>query len=351
MYKIKQEAEDFIVEEITEQETLSIDKTYFFKESKGKHLICVLKKDNWDTQLALREIAKRLHISKNRIGFAGTKDKKAISIQLISITSIKPEDLERVKIKDIEIYPLYLSDKRLSLGHLKGNQFTIKIYTNEEPKKLKIIPNYFGEQRFGKIRPITHLVGKEIIKENVKQAVLIYLAKSFEGESEETKQARERLGNELDFKEALNYFPNYLKFERMMLTHLAEYPEDYIGALRILPKTLKMMFVHAFQSFLFNKMLDYTIEKNLNINELPLIGYDSDLTDWQMEILENENIKLENLRIKTLPELSSAGLMRLAFIKLNDFEIKEKENDFIIVKFSLPKGTYATTVLEYLFKE
>lgn len=351
MFEIKREAEDFIVEEITEQETLSINKTYSFKKSSGKHLICVLKKKNWDTQLAIREIAKRLHISRNRIGFAGTKDKKAVSVQLISITDIEKSRIDDLKIKDIEIYPLHYSDERISLGHLKGNHFVIKIYSDKKPVELSKIPNFFGEQRFGKIRPITHLVGKEILQSKVREAVLIYLTKFFDKEQEESKQAREKLGKELNFKEALNYFPLHLKFERMMLVHLAEYPEDFIGAIRILPRTLKMMFVHAFQSFLFNEMLEYVIKNNIEAEELPLIGFDSDLNDWQMEILEKETINLEDFRVKQLPELSSPGLMRKTFIELNDFRILEEKSDFIVADFSLTKGAYATTVLEYLFKK
>ena len=350
MYKIKQQAEDFIVEEITDQETLSINKKYEFKQSEGKFLICTLKKKNWDTQLALRKIAKRLRISKNRIGFAGTKDKKAVTIQLISITNIEIEEVNNLKIKDIEVTPLYYSNERISLGNLKGNHFKIKVYTNQKPKHITKIPNYFGKQRFGKTRPITHLVGEKIIRGSTKDAVLIYLTKTFEKESEEAKEAREKLSEKMDFKEALDYFPNYLKFERILLNHLAQYPEDFIGALRVLPKTLKMMFVHAYQSYLFNKMLDYLIKNKLEVDELPLIGYDSDLTDWQLKILKEENIKLEDFRIKEVPELSSPGFTRKSFIEIKDLKTKQEE-DSVILEFSLTKGAYATTVIDFLFQQ
>jgi len=351
MYEIKKEPEDFIVEEITETgKTLSVNKNYSFNEnSEGNHLICVLIKKNWDTHLALKEISKRLHISRNRIGFAGTKDKKAITSQLISISDMKKEEAEKVKIKDIKLIPLYYSNKRISLGNLKGNHFIIKVYSKKKPKQAENAPNFFGEQRFGKARPITHLVGKAIINGKPEEAVMIYLTKSFDAEKEEVKQARERLLEEKDFKKALEYFPFYLRYEKTLLNHLSEYPGDYIGALRVLPKTLKLMFIHAYQSYLFNKMLDYMIENKIEEKELPLVGYESELTEWQKEILKKENIPIENFHIQFLPELSSEGLMRKAFIKLNNFKIIKQEEDYLIIEFSLPKGSYATSVIKYLF--
>jgi tRNA pseudouridine13 synthase len=351
MYEIKKQPEDFIVEEITrEGNILSINGNYFFDDkSNGRELICVLIKKNWDTLLALKEISKRLHISRNRIGFAGTKDKKAITSQLISLSGVKKEEAEQVKIKDIQLKPLYYSNERISLGYLKGNHFKIKVYSDKEPREATVIPNYFGVQRFGKTRPITHLVGKKIIEGKPEEAVMIYLTESFEGEKEEVRKAREKLRKEKDFKNAFDYFPFYLKYERSLIGHLIEYPGDFIGALRILPKTLKLMFVHAYQSYLFNKMLDYAVKYKIKVDELPLVGYGSKLNDWQKEILKKEGIGLDNFHVKFLPELSAEGLMRKAFIELNDLKITRGKKEEYLLEFSLPKGTYATTVIDFLF--
>ena len=351
MYEIKKEPEDFIVEEITKEgKILSIDKSYSFnKNTSGKHLICMLVKKNWDTHLAFKKISSWLHVSRNSIGFAGTKDKKAITSQLISLSGVKKEEAEKVKIQDIQLIPLYYSNERISLGNLKGNHFKIKIYTDKKPKEERIIPNYFGEQRFGKIRPVTHLVGKALIKGKPEEAVWIYLTKTSELEKKEVSEAREKLKKEKDFKKALGYFPSYLKYERSLIAHLAEYPGDYIGALRILPKTLKMMFLHAYQSHLFNKMLKYAIENKIEVDELPLIGFDSDLKEWQKEILKKEEVSASDFHINFLPELSSKGEKRKAFIKPTGFKITKQEKNYTIVEFNLPKGVYATTVIDFLF--
>ncbi len=351
MYEIKKQPEDFIVREVTEKgKVLKEDENYFFDEnSSGKHLICVLVKKNWDTHQAFKRISKWLHISKNSIGFAGTKDKKALTTQLISLTGVKKEEAEKVSLKDIKLIPLKYSNERISLGNLKGNWFKIKVYTNEKPRQADKVPNFFGIQRFGKTRPITHLVGEKIVKGKPEEAVMIYLTKTFESEKEEVKKARKKLAEEKDFKKALDYFPLYLKYERTLINHLAEYEGDYIGALRVLPKTLKMMFVHAYQSYLFNKMLEHAIKNNMEVKELPLVGFNSKLEKWQEEILEKEEVKPEDFRIKLLPELSSPGFMRKAFITPIDLRIIEQKEGEVTVEFFLEKGAYATTVIDFLF--
>ena len=77
--RLRTSAEDFIVEEVPSA-----------IGTKGPFLICRLTKKDWDQQRALKEVAKRLGISYKRIGFTGTKDKHAITSQLISIQGITP---------------------------------------------------------------------------------------------------------------------------------------------------------------------------------------------------------------------------------------------------------------------
>ena len=58
-----------------------------------------------------------------------------------------------------------------------------------------------------------------------------------------------------DFKAAAENFPKQLRFERMMLRHLADNPTDYVGAFQRLPQKLQALFVQAHQSYLFNRFL------------------------------------------------------------------------------------------------
>jgi tRNA pseudouridine13 synthase len=353
-YEIKRSPEDFVVEEITPRGmVLEAGKDYpFIERSRGEQLLCLLQKSNWDTNLALRAIAERLRVSRKRIGFAGTKDKRALTTQRVSLWRIKKEEAEALRIPGMRLLPLKYSSRRIELGDLWGNRFTIKVYTDRRlgqiPKK---VPNYFGVQRFGEIRPLTHLVGKAIVQGDLERAVKLYLAEVYEGESEEPANARRRLAQDWDYKAALQYFPKGLGFERTMLGHLALHPADYAGALRKLPKFLMIMFVHAYQSYLFNRFLDEVLRRGLDCKTGPLYGYKSKLENaLEREILEREGLSLRQFFVRGLPEASSKGERRDLFVHLKGFTIKEEGEGFVVVQFSLPKGCYATTVVDWLLR-
>ncbi|MCK4522500.1 MAG: tRNA pseudouridine(13) synthase TruD, partial [Nanoarchaeota archaeon] len=134
MYKIKQKPEDFIVNEITNIRPLK----------QGNFLLFKLKKRDYTTNKAVETIANRLHLNPKFIGYAGNKDKKAVTTQIISIKSSKKEKIENLKLKDISLEFKGCLDKPVSLGDLKGNEFTIRVITNKKPKKIKKILNLFG---------------------------------------------------------------------------------------------------------------------------------------------------------------------------------------------------------------
>ena len=113
-------------------------------------------------------------------------------------------------------------------------------------------PNYFGEQRFGSTRKNTHRIGERIVKGDFEGAVTEYLTNSDGEKNDSASTARKQLLETEDYAAALKNFPKHLRLERSMLAHLAETPEDYIGALRRLPRNILLMFVHALQSYIFN---------------------------------------------------------------------------------------------------
>jgi len=87
--RLRTTAEDFIVEEIPPEK----------KQTTGPFLICRLTKKNWELQHAIKEIAKRLGISHRRIGFAGTKDRNAITTQWISLYNVTPEQVAAIYLR------------------------------------------------------------------------------------------------------------------------------------------------------------------------------------------------------------------------------------------------------------
>ena len=274
--KLRKTAEDFVVEEISSPPE---------SDDEGEYTIATIKAKNWETNRLVRQLSRRLGISRKKIGFAGTKDRRAITTQLISIKA-PIENVKNLYLKDLEVQEAYASQKGLDLGDLIGNRFDIMIRdiqcpdsiaekliseTLEELKVLRGFPNFFGHQRFGAIRPITHLVGKKILEGDFKGAVLTYLGNPVDIEGPGAIEARKALEEGKSYADVLMLFPKYFGFERAMLNHLVKNENDYIGALAVLPKNLSMMFVHAYQSYLFNRILSQRIERGLLTAE-PLLG-------------------------------------------------------------------------------
>ncbi|MBT4114645.1 tRNA pseudouridine(13) synthase TruD, partial [Candidatus Woesearchaeota archaeon] len=121
--KIKQSPQDFIVDEV------SIVKP----KKTGEYAYFLLKKENWTTQRAIQQVARKLRVSAKRIGFAGNKDRHAITTQVCSAWETSAERIEWVILKDIKLKVLGRGDERINLGDLKGNKF--KIIVREVSKK------------------------------------------------------------------------------------------------------------------------------------------------------------------------------------------------------------------------
>ena len=406
--QLRQEVEDFIVKEITNRE----------EGQEGKYLILELVKRDWDTHHFTRTLAKILKISQKRISVAGTKDKRALTTQKISIFDIDASEIEKIHLKDIELKVLGRSRKPVELGDLWGNDFIITIRniarsTEETGKLLEKttneivaqggVPNFFGIQRFGSVRPVTHLVGKAIVEGDFEKAAMLYIAEPFPYEPEETKQARQFVKETRNFKEGLKIYPLRLGHERAMMNHLIANPDDFAGAFLVLPKNLYRIFVHGYQSYIYNTILCRRIEKGLPLNQAvegdivcfknelglpdssktekvtaetvnamnnlikrkrafitaPLPGYDTEFAsgvpgEIEQAVLEELKVPLQGFNIEEIPEMSSKGARREILLQVEPkFEVNEDElkpgKSKAVLEFMLPKGSYATTVLrEYM---
>ncbi|MBN1860794.1 MAG: tRNA pseudouridine(13) synthase TruD [Candidatus Thermoplasmatota archaeon] len=386
------------------------------KKENGNFTIAEISCRNWETHTLVQEIAHRLHLSQRRISFAGTKDKRAWTTQLMSFDHVSPEQLSGLRIKDVSFENIYQSDVPVRIGGLLGNRFEITIRNIPNTVKATHItsllsvfhtwggfPNYYGIQRFGIIRPITHLVGKFMVHGEFEKAVLTYVAHPLNGEKDETYQLREDLEKTRDYAKAFHSYPDSLNFEKAMLHALAQSPDDFIGALNQLPKNLLMMFINAYESFLFNKILSKRIEQGLPIHQavvgdivfpvrkntvmtecIPvrasniekvntqimkkkavvtglLVGYDTmyakgEIGDIEQRILESEKIDHRDFIIPEIPFLSSRGSRRalLALFPSLDWAIYDdefsKNHQTVQLRFELQKGCYATSLLREIMK-
>ncbi len=385
-------------------------------DENGKHTIAWVQSTNWDTHLLVKKISNRLEISSKRIGFAGTKDKRAVTSQLMSFFNIPKEQLTNLTIKDVTITPLHTTNKPIDLGHLLGNQFKIIIRTIDQTitnnhlskyidffTKTPGFPNYFGIQRFGGIRPITHLVGKHIIHGEFEDAVMTYLAKNYPEETPDIAEKRQHLATTHDFTEALKTFPIHLRFERAMLSVLQQHPDNFQNALLALPKNLLLMFINAYQSYLFNKILSKRLQNHLPLNQaLPgdlilsnkntskknqyitttasninkvnqqiqknhavvtgiLLGHTPIYASGEMGEIEHNVIEEEHLDprlffIPEIPFLSSSGIRRGIYAPIHNLttsltqDTLNTKTNALQLAFDLQKGCYATSFLREWMK-
>lgn len=401
---IRSSPESFFVEEIPKLPEFHED---------GRFTIIRVKKSNWDTLNFVRILSRILRISQKRIEFAGTKDKKAVTIQYFSISDLKDEQVKKLmnlEIKDAEIEVLGKARKPIRLGDLLGNFFkisVIEIENNDTDVTLeeiveKGIPNFFGLQRFGSIRFITQEVGKHILRGDFESAFWIYVAKPFHKENEEVRKIREELWETRDVKRGLQELPEYLRYERNLLQKLQETGSEE-KALCSLPKSLKMMFTHAYQSYVFNKLLserireygtlkkiengdfaefvkfedvegrrflslmdeyskvgslnkkriEFLLEKKKCFLAFPIPGFDVDIGEgWAADkigdILEKDGIDYLDFKNK-YKEFSSKGGYRVADMPFSSLNISVDRNNAIF-SFYLPKGCYATSFLREFTK-
>ncbi len=405
------------------------------KDRKAKGYIwAVLLKRNWATTDAVKSLARRLGISRKRLSFAGTKDKRALTAQLISIRAEKGfvEIINELKLKDIELIPLVYMPRPIELGELAGNAFIVggfsscpsHVLTQSADKALENIPNYFGKQRFGN-RLDTHIIGYFMAKGLFKEAVVWYLGKSISTEKESMQKIRAQF-LELEGKDAFAYvlkaFPKWMCAERTLAAHLSQQPNDFVNAIRKLPRSLALMFPHALQSFIFNRALYMSLnqslketlseegknskgsEDNNNGNggssnvwgrdkgtlhcntyigglSFPLEGksetirawakpfvkegkaytckavpgYEVEPTSIQKELMASMGLSSASFELKSMPELSSKGSYRLAFLPRDSLNLdvlnplsnlsEDTTEGTCYVSFILPAGSYATVLL------
>ncbi len=420
--EIKTQPDYFYVEEISKLPEFHED---------GRFAIIKVKKSDWTTMNFVKVLSNVLRISQKRVNFAGTKDKKAVSVQYFSISNLDQEGIDKLKevdIKDAEVEYIGNARRAVRLGDLLGNFFHIVVEDIEKENKdgnkngniidetindleEKGVPNYFGLQRFGSIRFITHEVGKYILKRDFETAFWVYVAQPFPQESEGVRKIREEIWESRDPKTGLKEFPKHFGYERNLLQKFLE-TESEEKALLTLPKYLKMMFVHAYQSYIFNRLVSkrirefgslktvqrgdfadfiqsewaksptsnsngnsqkypslmesYSQVKDNNIKRVkflienqrgflafPLPGYGSHLShDWASteirDILQEDSIDLSDFKGKH-KEFSSKGDFRVVDMPFSSFSYTIDDSNARF-SFFLPKGCYATSFLREFTK-
>jgi len=380
----------------------------------GEYTWFLLEKRGVDTVTALRAVARAIGISHKRLSVAGLKDAHAVTFQLACVEGVEPHELPKRVGSKVWIHNAFKMPFKLTPGMLYGNAFRVRVRrlevgAREAEERIKRIcaeldesggaPNYYGYQRFGTIRPLTHIIGKHILRGEFEDAVRALLTRVYPGESPRAKEARCYLASTWDLKGALELFPRRLHHERAIIYYLIKHPGDYAGAIRTLPLSVRQLFVGAFQAYLFNLVLSKRLEAGLplsravvgdlvalrrdgdlgsilranesNLDKVNRLiargqaevvanvpGYSTTLAEGvpgaiEREVLAEEEVSIDMFKVRHMPELSSRGTVRPVALRPEamcfDVAVTE-EGPVAFFSFTLRKGMYATVLLREFIK-
>jgi len=365
---IRNQKEDFVVSE------LITEKAHSKICSDSGFAVYKLQKNGIDTTHALNEIFRKHGI---RLKSLGLKDASAVTEQFV-FTTYKTNQHFEINETKYNLKKVGFTDKVLSKKEMIGNHFRIKIdgASNKLTKFNEIdkILNFYGYQRFGSRRPVTHLIGRAMIQKNFAGAVDLLLSFTSEYDSAENTKLRELMSDASKYPEALKTIPKNMDLEKIALKEMIEH-NDPVRTLRALPLSIRRFFVHAYQSYIFNQTLsmsldageelflpqpdDVCYDKNSELGKfendpsqrlsVPFVGYSyykkTRFHYYIEKILRDEEITHMDFFSKEIQEISSEGGFRNSSIKCDNYDVNDN-----IVSFSLSRGSFATIVLREIIK-
>ncbi len=371
MAKVKVFPEDFFVKEL---------KNLKVKDS-GEFAYFLLRKKDMTTTDAVREVAKLLDVKASDIGYAGLKDKRAVTEQFISVR--KPKRIKEFSSDRLSIKFLGYGEEPVRLGEIEGNLFRVRVRGLSRAERASLekmvsfverfgFENYFGEQRFGSVKHAEDFVVKHLLRHDYEAAMKEYL----------TSVADKRLRKALlkawrDWDAFLSLMPKGSHYEVEVVKALKK-GVSFKRAFEVLPKSVRLMFSFAYQSYLWNRYLTTFVVRyfkhcsvpflkwrlafitdiseevfeEIRDLEIPFLGLEEKPKNKKVEIIMREVLEEENL---TPPKLRAERLgmrlftdgLRRAFVFPKDLKVEE-EKDSVLFSFTLPPGSYATVLLRKL---
>ena len=388
---IKERPEDFFVQEIPLYEPAG----------EGEHVYAEIQKVGLTTFEAVNRIAHALNVSSRDVGYAGMKDAQAVTVQTLSILGTTPEAVMALKIPNVTVRWAVRHGNKLRLGHLKANRFAIRLRHVNATDVVKLtpvvktlqtrgLPNYFGEQRFGR-RGDNHLLGAAIIRMDAKGLLDQLLGKPMPSiEDPQTTGARKAFERG-DYKLAMKLWPRRSGMERRVLARLIKTGKP-VAALKAIDQRLRRLWVSAAQSWMFNQVLAErmnagTFDKILpgdlaykhengacflvedqaaeqaraeafEISPTgPLVGYRMSLPTGEPLRIEEAVMAQAHLHPEDFKKEGGErvkGARRPLRVKPEDFDLTggvDEHGPHITVAFTLPAGSFATVLLRELTKD
>jgi len=382
---IKQGSEGFRVSELVDESLAGSMSPSF--DDRHRYPVYVLEKRDIDSNHALMEIERECRI---RLRVMGIKDARAVTTQYAGADKVMKNPPAELKSRHTRLVLKGFTKRPLGKEFLAGNRFEITIH---EPRSqdlsgfvsaIEKIGNFYGLQRFGSERLVTHLIGKEIIKRDFQRAVELLLSYTTEYDTPASREIRSKSSDPNNYGQVLRMLPRGMDIERQVLSALVA-GKDAVSALRAVPINIRRLFMQAYQAYIFNKCLSAAIangedllqpavgdlcfemegpatfgrvmkydpaSKAKMVPAIRMAGYTFQPGKGRFEnitkaILEEEGVTAKDFYIKEMQELSHQGGFRQAPLWCMDFSYSKNP---LVASFKLPKGSYATTLLREIIK-
>lgn len=340
-FHFKQSPRDFVVEEIP---------LYEFS-GEGEHLILQVRKKNLSTNEMIGNIARYLGIKNKEIGYAGLKDKNAMTLQYISLHKKHEEALENFQSDGIKIVAKSYHTNKIRIGHLKGNRFYIRLKKVNPTSAVKIdealknieqfgMPNFFGYQRFGNDGD-NHILGEKLAK----------------GEARERNPRVKRLlinayqshlfNLWLSRRLEINTLVNSFRVEE--IESLLNMPNEEVQKMKAQQHPFKLIRGDVMEHYPHGRLFDFE-------------GNEEDIERFNQRdisptgLLCGKKVRLATQLARVIEkeyddDINADGARRYAWVYPTEIEGRfDKQEAQYEMNFTLPKGSYATVLIEEIAK-
>ncbi|XP_062848919.1 pseudouridylate synthase 7 homolog [Trichomycterus rosablanca] len=406
------------------KKALAAPRKHSWPKNRGSFCHFVLYKENKDTMDAINVLSKFLRVRPNVFSYMGTKDKRAITVQEIAVLRISAVRLAHLNkcLMNFKLGNFSYKKHPLKLGELQGNHFTVvlrNISGSDEQVEQAMTSlrdtgfiNYYGMQRFGTTAVPTHQVGRAILQNNWTEVMDLILKPRPGAEKGYLVKCREEWAQTRDPEAALRKLPVKRCVEGQLLRGLSKFGKNnIITAFGLIPRNNRLMYIHSYQSFVWNTMVSRRVEAYglkavegdlvlkggsahiLSAEEaekqpihdvvMPLPGFDviyptHEVGKGYKDMLAADNLDIDNMRHK-VRDYSLAGAYRRILIRPSDVswevinyndntvplihtDVQKLENKpapvyltegkyrALKMDFSLPSSTYATMAIREVLK-
>lgn len=382
--KLKRLPEDFQVAELSA-----------FGTTGGPFACYRLTKRSQGTPEVIEAILRRWNLARGQVGYGGLKDRHAVTVQYVTVKNGPRRDLHE---KSFDLVYLGQAQRAFGPQDISGNRFriTLRDLTPDAERQARTaleqasqggVPNYFDDQRFGSLGQSGEFVAQPWCLGNYERAVWLALADPNShdrpDEREQKRLLREHWGDWKTCKGALAR-----SHRRSIVTFLADRPGDFRGAIARVRIDLRGLYLSAFQSALWNRILGQWIRRICPAEGLSDVRLESGAVPFfrslepdQIAALRSTTLPLPSARTKLEPGPIAdvvTDVLREAGLELRQVRVKYPRDSFfskgnraaaislgqvtefaetddlhpgrrkLTLGFDLPRGSYATIVVKRL---